>query len=109
MIKEFALEPKDQIDLQQLMAEAYATECKSGFRDKPKDLAVDIALMHSELSEALEDYRRAGDYNFALREIGYQHTESGKKPVGVASEFADVIILIAATCRHHGIPLVQAV
>lgn len=83
-----------------------------------------IALMHSELSEALEAYRD-GDvmttvrYEYPTGNSGTQilynkefvyanHTELGK-PVGVASELADVLIRIFDTAEALDIPLVKAV
>jgi hypothetical protein len=86
-----------------------------------------IALMHSELSEALEAYRDGDNW----RQLRYEYptnvdgcpsttvlyqpdftyqdgsTELGK-PVGVASEFADVIIRILDTCDTLGIPITEA-
>jgi hypothetical protein len=87
-----------------------------------------IALMHSELSEALEAYRD----NDNIQEIRYEYktddgvqtlyapsflyqnedgssrTELGK-PVGVASELADVIIRVFDACGALGIPIADAV
>lgn len=83
-----------------------------------------IALMHSELSEALEAYRDGEPalwYSYVMPSVGHQTTprhslafkstdQNGElgKPCGIASEFADVIIRILDTCRTLDIPIEQA-
>lgn len=82
-----------------------------------------IALMHSELSEALESWRDREPplwYAYKSNEIGYTgprhelaqspvngYGELGK-PQGIASEFADVIIRILDTCETLNIPIAKA-
>lgn len=90
------------MDLKALMKESQEIAVAHGFREQEKDLAVDIALMHSELSEALEESHNG----HAATEMYYR--EDGK-PEGVPAEFADVVIRIAGTAAHHGIDLEQAI
>ena len=63
-----------------------------------------IALMHSELSEALEEWRDG-------RGIGETYYNPGKptKPEGVPSELADVVIRIGDFCARAGIDLDAAI
>ena len=72
-----------------------------GFRDVERPFPVDIALMHSELSEALEEYRNQ-DVN--IIDIRYEDI----KPIGIAVELADTLLRILETCAHYNIPIEKA-
>lgn len=100
--------------------EAYRIAQEHGFKDA--SVGEDIALMHSELSEALEDHR-AGRLPHELlweRSDGItcrtpRDAQSGDekmdspKPVGIPSELADVIIRILHFSGKHGIDIEAAV
>lgn len=62
-------------------------------RKRQRSLAEQIALMHSELSEALEEVRQQNPRPFYLK---------GDKPEGWAVELADVVIRIMDTCGKYG-------
>lgn len=68
---------------------------KNGWFEKDRTFGEDIALLHSEVSEALEAYRD-GDWG-STREDG--------KPEGVDSELADVLIRLLDMTHRYSIDI----
>lgn len=79
------------------------------FADDDKPFPEIVALCHSELSEALEEYR--SNKPMAYIDPGFPHEyvedpktwPSGAKPEGVAVEMIDCMIRILDWCGHEGI------
>jgi len=76
-----------------------------GFGDK-RTFGEYIALVHSELSEALEEYRN-GNMDKGYEDSVYYGPDG--KPEGVGIELADAAIRIMDMCENYGIDLEKCI
>lgn len=96
--------------LNDLAVRCHATALDKGWYDSDRSLGDILALVHSELSEALEAYRSRGDVHATWTTP--RHADGSRvahKPEGVVYELADAIIRILDYCAAEGLDIGEAV
>lgn len=91
-----------KLSINEMAEAAYKNSAAKGFWDSyppgplsPEVIGSKLALIHSEVSEALEDARE-----------GFMDTRlHGGKPVGFPSELADIVIRVGDLAKRMGIDL----
>ena len=92
------------MDIKTLIQESHETATEKGWWDKPeRNIPELLALIHSEVSEALESYRETGIY-----QLDRTWFTSKNKPEGFTVELADVLIRIADLCGEFNLDLEDA-
>ena len=84
--------------IRMLQKEAHETACSKGWWEEPRTFLECIALIHSELSEAVESYRKFG--------VLPSTDEITKDDLSV--ELADALIRIMDMCEYYNLDLEKA-
>lgn len=95
------------ITIKNIIIKAHQTALEKGFYDgvdeqDPNFIGTSIALMHQELSEALDELRD-GNIKMWLRNVLNSDHKMTKKPEGFLVELADCVIRICDTIGSLGL------
>jgi NTP pyrophosphatase (non-canonical NTP hydrolase) len=89
--------------INELCKVAYEQAKDKGWHDSPRTPLEICALIHSEVSEVVEEVRKGTPVTKTY------YSGSDDKPEGIPSELADIVIRIADWCGQAGIDLAKAV
>ncbi|MBM08059.1 MAG: hypothetical protein CMF69_00545 [Magnetovibrio sp.] len=90
--------------INELIYEAYANALDKGWHETQRSVPELLCLMHSEISEALEEHRNGRQPTDI-----YYNDSKPTKPEGIPIELADIVIRIADFCGLHKIDLADAI
>ena len=100
-------------NIERMKAEIHENAVAHGWWEESRSFGEICSLIHSELSEALEEYRNGmpGVYvvgEFGITPITAEQWEEGEKPEGIDVELADAVIRILDYMGEKEIEYVEA-
>lgn len=105
-IDEFGGHLFDDDEVRDMQKYIYQTAVQHGWWEGEPNIPEKLALIHSEVSEALEEYRKG----IPLDRVYYEPTGDGpKKPEGFGVELADAIIRILDLAGYLQIDMAELI
>lgn len=95
--------------INEIVKEAHKNAVSKGWWEEDRSFGEVIALIHSEASEALEEYRNGNEPNYSYYNVNVAGDNYDPKPEGIPSELADIVIRVADACGRYGIDLEKAI
>lgn len=104
---------REQADrvLRRMIEEVYRLNHAKGWFENDRSVGDLCALLHSEVSEVLDAYRKTGMSDatqkvYGVSEDGRDRVVKGEKPQGVGSEMADIFIRLLDMAKRWDIDLI---